>query len=58
MHVKCPRCDGVGKEGKIDCPLCNGRGHVEEKRAREYALQNFDCTIQFWNQDDHRREEG
>jgi DnaJ-class molecular chaperone len=57
MHVKCPRCDGTGKHNGFDCALCGGRGHVEVVRAKAY-IANFDSTIPFWNQDDHRREEG
>ena len=57
MHRKCPRCDGMGKSNGFDCALCGGRGHIEEMRAKVY-IATFDETIPYWNQDDHRREEG
>lgn len=55
MHVKCPRCDGMGKHNGFNCALCGGRGHGEEKVVQAYQRRE---RAPFWNQDDHRREEG
>ena len=37
----------------IDCPLCDGRGHIDKEKAERIKL--WDETIPHWNQDDHRR---
>ena len=55
MHIKCPRCDGTGKHNGFDCGLCDGKGHEAEWIVNAYEQRRHKP---FWNQDDHRREEG
>jgi hypothetical protein len=58
MHVKCPRCDGMGEHNGFQCALCGGRGHVEEEKAKNYTkIVLFGESIPFWNQNNHRRDE-
>ncbi|GBG94162.1 molecular chaperone DnaJ [Ligilactobacillus salitolerans] len=35
---QCDQCGGTGKEIKDKCPVCHGRGHVEEKHAVEVTV--------------------